>query len=147
MKHTYSAGGIIINPKGRVLIVSQHGTSWSLPKGTLEQGEDKKTASLREIEEETGITKVELIKELGTYDRNKISMDGGDDFSELKTITIFLYTTPETHLNPIDPHNPEARWVKPDKVNDLLTHAKDKAFYACVQDEIERFIKTRAEST
>ena len=142
MKHTYSAGGIVINPEGQVLVVSQHGTSWSLPKGTLEEDENKKTASLREIEEETGITQVEFIKELGTYDRNKISMDGGDDFSELKTITIFLYTTSETHLNPIDPHNPEARWVKPDKVNDLLTHAKDKAFYTSVQDEVVRFIKT-----
>ena len=142
MKHTYSAGGVIINPKGQILVVSQHGTSWSLPKGTLEQGEDEKTASLREIKEETGITKVELIKELGTYDRNKISMDGGDDFSELKTITIFLYATPETHLTPIDPHNPEARWVKPDKVSNLLTHVKDKAFYTNVQDEVVRFIKT-----
>ncbi|HLB66742.1 MAG TPA: NUDIX domain-containing protein [Candidatus Saccharimonadales bacterium] len=142
MKHTYSAGGIVINPEGQVLVVSQHGTSWSLPKGTLEKGEDHKTAALREIKEETGIAKVRFIKELGTYDRNKISVDGGDDSSELKTITMFLYTTSEESLNPIDPHNPEARWVKPDKVSNLLTHAKDKAFYTNVQDEVVRFIKT-----
>ena len=145
MNHTSSAGGVIINPEGQVLVVSQHGTSWSLPKGTLEEGEGEKTAALREIEEETGITKVELIKELGTYDRNKISIDGGDDYSELKTITIFLYTTSETDLNPIDPHNPEARWVKPDKASDLLTHAMDKAFYSSIQDEVIRFIEAKQE--
>ena len=143
MKHTKSAGGVIISPKGHVLVVSQHGTSWSLPKGTLEKGEDHKTAARREIEEETGITRLELVKELGTYQRNKISIDGGDDFSELKTITMYLYATPEETLNPVDPENPEARWVEPDKVSDLLTHAKDKAFYSGVQDEVIEFIKAR----
>lgn len=144
-KHTKSAGGVIISPKGKVLVVSQHGTSWSLPKGTLEQGEDHKTAALREIEEETGITRLEFIKELGTYQRNKIAVDGGDDFSELKTITMYLYSTPEEKLQPIDPHNPEARWVEPGKVSNLLTHDKDKAFYSSTQDEVMKFIKGRHE--
>ncbi|OGL36630.1 hypothetical protein A3A68_01965 [Candidatus Saccharibacteria bacterium RIFCSPLOWO2_01_FULL_48_13] len=144
MEHTKSAGGVIINPKGQVLVVSQHGTSWSLPKGKLEAGEDHKTAARREIEEETGITKLELIKKLGTYQRNKISRDGGDDFSELKTITMYLYTTPEEQLQPIDPENPEARWIDPDKVGELLTHAKDKAFYNGVQEEVTKVIKKRS---
>ena len=35
-----TAGGIVVNPNGDVLVVSQHGDSWSLPKGHLEDGED-----------------------------------------------------------------------------------------------------------
>ena len=55
---------------------------------------------------------MEYIKDLGTYQRYKISKDGGDDQSELKTITIFLFRTNQLELKPIDPENPEARWVK-----------------------------------
>ncbi len=130
MKKTESAGGVVKNKEGRILVISQHGTSWSLPKGHIEQGEDALTASKREIEEESGITDLIFIKELGTYERFKIPKDGeGEDASELKTIHMFLYTTNEKKLKPVDPENPEARWVDPQQVADLLTHPKDKEFF------------------
>lgn len=56
-KKTKSAGGIVINEKREIcLLVSQHGTSWSLPKGHIEKGEDAMMAAKREIYEETGIS-------------------------------------------------------------------------------------------
>jgi 8-oxo-dGTP pyrophosphatase MutT (NUDIX family) len=140
-KHSFSAGGIIIGPNKKVLVVSQHGTSWSLPKGTLEEGEDALTAALREIEEETGVTKLNLIDNLGTYGRSLIGLDGKPDGRFSKTITIFILKTPELDLNPIDPENPEARWVELDKAADLLTHSKDKEFYLSVLPKVEEFIK------
>jgi 8-oxo-dGTP pyrophosphatase MutT (NUDIX family) len=143
MKHSYSAGGIIIGPNNKVAVVSQHGTSWSLVKGTLEKGEDLRSAMSREFEEETGITQFEIIKQYPSYDRYLIGKDGGEDKRELKTITMFLCTTAELDLMPQDPHNPEARWVDPDKVADLLTHPKDQAFYRGVQDEVTEFISAR----
>ena len=42
---------------------------------------------------------------------------------------MFLFKTDEMTLNPIDPHNPEARWVLPEKVCEFLTHEKDKQFF------------------
>jgi len=39
MKETKSAGGVVINNHGRILVVSQKGTSWSLPKGHIDEGE------------------------------------------------------------------------------------------------------------
>lgn len=144
MNHSESAGGVIINPKGQVLVVSQHGTSWSLPKGHIDEGENHKMAASREIEEETGITKLKFIKKLGTYRRSTIGKDGGEDLLNHKTITMFLYTTSEQKLQPIDPDNPEARWVDPDKVSELLTHAKDKAFYSSAQSEVARLINNRS---
>ncbi len=129
MKHSYSAGGVVIGPNKKILVVSQNGNSWSLPKGTLEKNENVKSAAAREIKEESGITKLVFLKSLGTYERHRISLNGGDDKELLKTITVFLYSTPEIDLNPLDPNNPEARWVDIERVGELLTHPMDKQFF------------------
>lgn len=127
----------MVNKKGEVLVVSQHGTSWSLPKGQVEKKEDKLTAARREIWEESGIKNLELVKEFEqSYQRHRIKRDGGEDKSELKTISTFLFKTDEELLKPVDSQNPEARWVKKEEVADLLTHIKDKEFFLSVIDEI-----------
>jgi len=133
MKKTHSAGGVVTNSEGEVLVVSQHGTSWSLPKGHIDPGENALVAAKREIYEESGIRDLELIRELGTYERHRIGVDGGDDRSELKAITMFLFRTSEKSLKPVDPDNPEARWVERSKVAPLLTHEKDKEFFRRVE--------------
>lgn len=129
MNKSESAGGIVIDTRGRVLVVSQHGTSWSLPKGHIEEGEDRLAAARREIREESGVTRLELLADLGSYSRYKISAGGGDDHSELKTIHLFLFRTDEEHLRPVDPENPEALWVEPRDVPALLTHPADREFF------------------
>jgi 8-oxo-dGTP pyrophosphatase MutT (NUDIX family) len=133
---TKSAGGVVINTDGDVLVVSQHGTSWSLPKGHIDEGETALEAARREIYEESGIRQLEFKKELGTYERYRIAKDGGDDISEFKTITIFLFTSAEMELRPVDPLNPEARWVKREGVAELLTHSKDKEFFISIAGQL-----------
>src|SRR4051812_49348561 len=108
MKRTESAGGVVVNARGLVLVVSQLGVSWSLPKGHIEAGEDRLAAARREIHEEAGITELELVEDLGSYERFKLSATGGNDNSELKTIHMFLFKTAQDALRPIDPENPEA---------------------------------------
>jgi len=49
MIQTVSAGGVVLGGEGRVLVVSRHGTSWSLPKGHVEAGEDLPSAARRAI--------------------------------------------------------------------------------------------------
>jgi ADP-ribose pyrophosphatase YjhB (NUDIX family) len=129
MRRTHSAGGVVTNDEGKVLVVSQHGTSWSLPKGHIDPGENALEAARREIYEESGVRDLELIRELGTYERYKIGVNGGEDRSELKAITMFLFRTREKSLRPVDPDNPEAKWVERSKVAPLLTHEKDKEFF------------------
>ncbi|HLF18817.1 MAG TPA: NUDIX domain-containing protein [Candidatus Omnitrophota bacterium] len=136
---TRSAGGVVLNKKGEVLVVSQKGTSWSLPKGHIDEGEDALEAAKREIFEESGISELTLIKELGTYSRHKIGLNGGEDKSEFKTITMFLFSTPQMELKPQDVDNPHARWVKKDKAAGLLTHPKDKTFYQGIKNELSDF--------
>jgi ADP-ribose pyrophosphatase YjhB (NUDIX family) len=133
MRKTHSAGGVVTNEEGQVLVVSQRGASWSLPKGHIDAGENALIAARREIYEESGIRDLELIRELGSYERHKIVWDGGDDQSELKVITMFLFRTREKLLKPVDPDNPEARWVEKSKVPLLLTHEKDKEFFRRVE--------------
>lgn len=133
MIETKSAGGVVLNKEGNVLVVSQRGRSWSLPKGHIEANEDVFAAAKREIHEESGIDDLTFIKDLGTYQRYKIAKEGGDDISELKIITMFLFKTDQEFLKPIDPENPEARWVKKEDVAALLTHPKDKEFFLGVK--------------
>ncbi len=127
------AGGVVKNINGDILVVSQHGRTWSLPKGHVESGEDKQMAARREIAEESGVKQLTYMCDLGDYSRYKIAKDGTDDLSELKHITVFLFTTTDMDLCPTDPSNPEARWVKPEDVADLLSHPKDKEFWRSVQ--------------
>jgi len=136
MKRTFSAGGVVLNPAGQVLVVNQNNDSWSLPKGHIDPGEDAKAAAAREIREESGIKQLDFVKELGKYRRFQIGINGGENPEELKTITMFLYRTAETELKPEDPRNPEARWVEPEDVAPLLTHPKDKAFFQNTLPEI-----------
>lgn len=84
---------------------------------------------MREIREESGISVLTFIKELGTYQRYKIGATGQDDTNELKTITMFMFRTSQIDLSPNDAANPEARWVEPEQVVDLLTHTKDREFF------------------
>lgn len=136
---TESAGGLVLNKIGRVLVVNQRGTSWSLPKGHIEEGEKSLQAAIREIGEEAGILRLTLIKSLGSYTRYKIGIgDQKEDKSELKVIHMFMFTTDEMKLRPNDPNHPEARWVYADDVEGLLTHPKDKLFFRSVRNQFPK---------
>lgn len=127
---TTSAGGVVINRAGQVLVVNQRGSSWSLPKGHLDPGEDLLAAARRETYEESGVEDLTLVGKLGSYERARIGLHGGDEPEEMKTIHFFLFTTKQTELAPRDADNPEARWVTLEEAVTLLTHPKDREFLA-----------------
>jgi len=133
MKQTQSAGGVILNPKGQILVVNQRGLTWSLPKGHVDPGEDILTAAKREIYEESGVKDLTLIKKLGTIERESMSTDGTE--KEQKTIHIFLFHTNQMELQPQDPHNPEAKWVEKEDAANILSNPKDKEFYQSILNQ------------
>jgi len=68
MEHLYSklpvvlaGGGKVYNTKNEVLFIHRNG-KWDLPKGKTEKNEDIETTSIREVEEETGVTGLEITK-------------------------------------------------------------------------------------
>jgi len=137
MKRTVSAGGVVVNERGEILVVNQNGNSWSLPKGHVESGETPLEAARREILEETGLERVTSVKELGRYERPKLALDGGDDPSELKTLIFFLFRASSSDpLKPSDPKNPLALWADKKKTLELLTHPKDRAFFESIAGEL-----------
>ena len=62
-----TGGGLIKNKAGEILLIFRRG-KWDLPKGKLDKGETLHECAVREVREETGITKVEIGKEINiTY--------------------------------------------------------------------------------
>jgi 8-oxo-dGTP pyrophosphatase MutT (NUDIX family) len=57
-----AAGGIVV-VKGKFVSIVRHGIP-DLPKGHIEKGETPEAAALREVEEETGIANLQIVKAL-----------------------------------------------------------------------------------
>ncbi len=132
MKRTQSAGGVVVN-RSRVAVVLQRGNVWSLPKGHLKKREGDLDAAIREIEEETGLRRISLIRELGTYERHKIGLSLMNDPDEIKTIRMFLFLTEEEKLKPKDKKILDAKWIPVAAVAGLLTHPKDAGFFESIR--------------
>ncbi len=134
-----SAGGVVVGRDGKMVLVEQHGNTWSLPKGGIEEGESPLEAAKREIREETGIAQLTYVRDLGTYERYSINKAGTGELPEfgLRPRTIFLFTTGETELIPQDGEVTEARFVSIDEALKLLTHPKDIAFLTSARSSIE----------
>ena len=58
-----AAGGLVTNPKGEILWMFRRGF-WDLPKGKLDDGETIQTCAVREVQEETGLTQIQLLEML-----------------------------------------------------------------------------------
>jgi 8-oxo-dGTP pyrophosphatase MutT (NUDIX family) len=73
IKESIAAGGLVVRlVDDRIwvaLVKEGNQEDYILPKGSLEAGEDLETAARREIEEEAGITSLELVAPLGIQER------------------------------------------------------------------------------
>lgn len=109
----FSAGGIVVKGEKenlKILLIKDRFGHWTWPKGHIEKDETPDQAALREISEETGQKKLEIIKELGrqeywfTQDSKKI----------FKTVHIFLVKALENEELKIQTSEIKAaRWYSP----------------------------------
>ena len=57
-KEVNAAGGLVSNRRGDYLLIRRDGL-WDLPKGHQESGEDIRITAVREVQEETGVDKLQ----------------------------------------------------------------------------------------
>ncbi|MEO8110157.1 MAG: NUDIX domain-containing protein [Ginsengibacter sp.] len=58
-----TGGGLLRNKEGETLLIFRRG-KWDLPKGKLDRGETLEDCALREVQEETGIQKLDLVSKI-----------------------------------------------------------------------------------
>ena len=102
-----AAGGLVRNAAGEGLFIFRRG-HWDLPKGKIDDGETVEAAAIREVQEETGVERLDLGAALPTtyhtYRNRK-------DKRVLKRTYWYEMTTTDTELIPQTEEDiQEARW-------------------------------------
>lgn len=135
MKREFSAGGIVFNKQGQVLL-TQHSTNhyWGFPKGIIDPGQTAKEAAVREVKEEGGIV-AEIITKVGdskyiytfkTGDKvhNLESPEKGEKIFKVVTLYLMKYISgnPEDH----DWEVSEAKFMTPEEALKTISFSQDK---------------------
>jgi 8-oxo-dGTP pyrophosphatase MutT (NUDIX family) len=115
-----AGGGLVYNNNGEVLFIKRNG-KWDLPKGGKERGESMSSAAMREVEEETGVNGLEIIRKLQkTY---HIFQRNGK--YKLKVTHWFeMKTDFEGKTNPQkDEGIKKAVWLNPEEIKEVLSNS------------------------
>jgi len=109
-----SAGGLVLNSENKILVMKRKGF-WDLPKGKSEKFENPEMNAIREVQEETGLNKVEIVKHLthtsfGFFDKLT-------NQQAVKRITWYLMKTDEFDINPqVEEDIEEVAWLSVDEI-------------------------------
>ncbi len=130
-----AAGGLVENENGEWLLIYRR-AKWDLPKGKLEKGEKLDKCAVREVEEETGLKKVQLIRPLcvtwHTYHEGTKFILKESYWYKMK-VSGKQSLVPQTEEDIL-----EVKWVKPSGIDeylglcfpsiaDVLVQARDEA--------------------
>ena len=133
-KFIKSAGGLVLNEQGKVLMIHRLGM-WDLPKGKIEKSEFPGNAAAREIMEECGIGKLKIIKELpSTY--HIYEMNGKKILK--RTYWFLMSCDDDTKPVPqIEENIDEARWMS----NSRMKRINSKNTYGSILDVLTNLKK------
>ena len=120
MKPVTAAGGAVRSESGRVLLIRRF-HRWDLPKGRTESGETPRRTALREVEEETGLHSLEIVRELHQ------TFHAYDTYGEweLKRTFWFEMTGRESETLKVQSSEDieQARWVDAKSLDDYMDDA------------------------
>jgi len=125
-QHRQSAGGVIIHDNQVLLIYSPSRNSYGFPKGTIDKGETKEVAALREVKEETGYN-AEILDFLSEY---TFDFDWKDRSRYRKTVSYYLMSLTDTEDPQTDLQEGEDfvnMWLPTDEAEQILTFDDAKA--------------------
>jgi putative (di)nucleoside polyphosphate hydrolase len=140
-----NVGIMLLNKEGSVFVaqrIDSPGPAWQMPQGGTDEGEDYRAAALRELEEETSISHVEVLKESQGwyfYDlppelQGKIW--GGEYLGQRQKWFLMRYLGQDSDIN-LEISHPEFsswKWVNPLDLTKLVVPFKFDIYQALVED-------------
>lgn len=142
-------GVMLVNADGLVFvgkrIDNREGDAWQMPQGGIDEGEDLRTAALRELHEETGVrehhvaliaqTQEELLYDLPDDLLGKLWGGRYRGQRQIWMLARFNGTDGDIIL---DAHDPaefcEWKWVKPEELPDLIVPFKKRVYRAVIEE-------------
>ena len=118
-KEVNAAGGLVVNRRGDYLLIKRN-DKWDLPKGHQDPGEDIEVTALREVEEETGVSDLELGELICVTDHCYLR----DGIWHLKHTWWYamLYTAPLDLIPQREEDISKAAWVAKSSLPPFLNH-------------------------
>ncbi len=143
-------GIIVLNEKNKVFVakrIDNQKDFWQMPQGGVNDGEDFLTAAYRELEEETSIKNVELIKEIEgtlTYELpdNLLGIIWKGKYKGQKQkwfLMRFLGTDNEINIQTKKPEFLEWKWIDINKITDVVVDFKFHV-YRELKEKIKKII-------
>ena len=143
-------GVILLNKKNEVFVakrIDNPKNFWQMPQGGINKNEDYLTAAYRELEEETSIKNVKLIKELDgftTYELPPhllgIIWKGKYKGQKQKWFLMkFLGNDSDINLKTKHPEFLEWKWVKLEKITDTVVNFK-LHIYNKVKEKVKKLL-------
>ena len=139
------AGGIVLGDSGTIAMIwSCNSQAWLFPKGHIEEEETDEAAAKREVTEETGLTHLEYIDDLGSFTRP------GSGSWEGKSIHMYLFAAqPHAQLAEGDGHEIEkTTWMPLSHVATELGKGEneqwftaDRAWFSTVFERVRQAIQ------
>ena len=147
-------GIVVINNENKVFVAKRIDNPkkfWQMPQGGVDNGEDYLTAAYRELEEETSIKNVKLIKELDgliTYELPKkllgVIWKGKYRGQEQKWFLMkFVGSEDEINIKTKKPEFLEWRWVNLQEITELVVDFKFHV-YKNVKEKVEKILIDRS---
>ena len=143
-------GIVVLNKENKVFVakrIDNPKNFWQMPQGGVDEGEDFLKAAYRELEEETSIKNVELIKELDgtiTYELPDrllgLIWKGKYRGQKQKWFLMrFVGSDSEINIKTKHPEFLEWKWVEIDKITDLVVDFKLHV-YKEVKDKVKKIL-------
>ena len=143
-------GIVLLNKDNKVFVakrIDNPKNFWQMPQGGVDEGEDFLKAAFRELEEETSIKNVELVKELNgtiTYELPDrllgLIWKGKYRGQKQKWFLMrFLGEDKEINIKTKHPEFLEWKWVELDKITDLVVDFKLHV-YQEVKDKVKKIL-------
>ena len=128
-------GIVVLNKKNEVFVakrIDNQKNFWQMPQGGVDKGEDYLTAAYRELEEETSIKNVDLIKELDGLLSYELPVNllgviwkGKYKGQEQKWFVMrFLGQDSEINIKTKNPEFCEWKWIDLKNITDLVVDFK-----------------------